>query len=609
MILVNSSFESGWSHPYNISELQIPWFWQFTDLQDQPNPFSEEELVRPEVRVLSREECPEEEFFLDGDHTLKVFRFSGAWYSALDQATYLEPGYTRFEVNIYGDVYEWIDDKKAFQEESCFVRFQLNSMAYSNWREVKSGRWNRFRARYPGIGQALVGFEIICPYPNRNAGVFVDQLSLTPLSTLEYDRVCHLVPQDVTTKEWNEVSNRAYKKNTTLAKSVDDAFLRNVSVLSREVHVWNVERITGSEEELEKYVRENHNPVPLIVYHEFEKEPDPPIRPAPACMISLHRQTDEEGIQYFLEKVQPEWIKTVGGAEDAIKYKDWGAKNIDVRYQVHNSKQYIDTCNVQGYLANFEDSLEANIDYIDAVEDLNEENYTDPKVIEFCIAMSNEIARRYGDAVKLCSGNWPVGNGEGPALLEWARVIAKNNHLGGYHPYHPVHPDWAEDWMETQAEWYHLRHLYHIDPYLVANGVHIDWLGTEAGAVAGVPQGTRLRSIAAALARKPKPIPGVARLDPEFIAAKKFPVLAGARSVGPLDPTGGWIDKDALDGNLNRYIALQKRLEMKMRNWNIVFGNRNRGTTIFTVGARYVGWNLFKLYKQELMTFADALSV
>ena len=85
-------------------------------------------------------------------------------------------------------------------------------------------------------------------------------------------------------------------------------------------------------------------------------------------------------------------------------------------------------------------------------------------------------------------------------------------------------------------------------------------------------------------------------------------MLVDTRSVGPLDPTGGWKDGDALNGDLDRYIALQLRLLEKKKQWNILNDNRDRGDMIFTIGAKYVGWELFKLYKYEMEAFADALA-
>ncbi len=635
MTLYNGSFENGWTDDSN---RQIPTGWNFwysesTPNPHDPNPFSK--FGAPELRVLTvgPGQLPEHErdlFILDGDYTLKIFRGMGSWYGGLSQVVTLDKGKYQFTANIFGDLIKghdssgkiWADDP---QGRDGLFSFGIDDHWISEPRVIVPGEWNEFlEGWYDLEGDVKLQIAIMCPFPLKNAGVFLDKFSLVKLDDPpeecrgapreQYERTYILLPQGLGADWWQAAAKGTQGKENTIGSSPDDGGIGDLD--SRTVRAVNPDWIgTGLTQAWydEYYPGVQMKTIVAATPEELVRalrgeEPPPPVRPAPQCMISLHRQTDEEGIEYFLNKVQPEWIKTVDGVEDARKYKDWGAKNVDVRYYVYNSKQYIDTCDVQGYLANFEDSLEDNIDYIDAVEDLNEENYADPKVIAFLIAMSNEIKRRYGDAVKLCSGNWPVGNGEGPALLEWARVIAENNHLAGYHPYHPVHPDWAEDWMETQAEWYHLRHLYHIDPYLVANGVHVDWLGTESGAVAGVPQGTRMRSFIASLFRKETPIPGVARLDPGFIAAKKHSKLVDARSVGPLDPTGGWKDSDALNGDLDRYIALQKRLEMKMRNWNIVFDNRNRGTTIFTVGSGFVGWPKYKLWKYEMEAFADALA-
>jgi hypothetical protein len=114
--------------------------------------------------------------------------------------------------------------------------------------------------------------------------------------------------------------------------------------------------------------------------------------------------------------------------------------------------------------------------------------------------------------------------------------------------------------------------------------------------------------------------PRVARLNDEFIAAKKverllddslagkYAAFGSVFDVGPLDPTGGWRAVDALNGDLDRYIKLQSRLQEKIGEWNLLNGNRKRGTTIFTVGARYVGWSKFKLWESDMDAFAEAFA-
>ena len=176
--------------------------------------------------------------------------------------------------------------------------------------------------------------------------------------------------------------------------------------------------------------------------------------------------------------------------------------------------------------------------------------------------------------------------------------------------------------MENEAQWYHLRNLYHIDPYLTANKVYVDWLGTESGAVEGKPLegpgmiGTHGYREGAA--------PRVARLSDAFMVAKALEKLllttvfapttygyitsVGQLGIGPLDPTGGWQDHNALNADLDRYIKLQKQLEEKIGHWNSQNGNRMRGTTIFTVGAPFVGWNNFKLWEDEMDAFAEAFA-
>jgi hypothetical protein len=364
----------------------------------------------------------------------------------------------------------------------------------------------------------------------------------------------------------------------------------------------------------------------LPALEQYSEDPPPPPPNTGKFNFTLHCQTGYEGIENFLSVVKPWGVKTVGGVEDLVRYKAAGAKNGIARYMTH----WDENTTVDGYLAQFQDSLETNMAAggIDVIEILNEQDPNNPKVIRFLINASNELYRRYGTDVRAALGNWAVGNGDGPQLLDLARVIEANHHTMGQHTYFPVCLQYAEAWMESEAQWYHMRHNLHIDPHFVSNGVFVDWLGTESGAVEGVPVesvGYRLKSLAALVVGGERPIPR-ARINPSFLKLKQIPLIYQPKNVeearkqlklmgdmvragvGPLDPTGGWRDDDALNGDLPRYTNLILRCRDKKRAWNADHQNRDLGDCIFTVGQKFIDWLNFRLETGDMDYLASALA-
>lgn len=436
---------------------------------------------------------------------------------------------------------------------------------------------------------------------------------------VQYAREYWVIPQDAGSDRAVEIFELALPTRRTVGFSADDAGIGDLD--ARTALLWDIE-----EERVPEYegFYAEHYPGVNVKFENVIKtdtpNPDVPQFSPVSEYYGIHRQTNVDGLYEFMA-VRPEWTKLVYGIEDAQRTKDAGAQNIVYRKPVAHQGKYTQGLDVDGYLNEYDPTtLEKHIDWVDAIEGTNEENPNDLQVLNFEAALSDEVRRRWGDDLLLVSGNWAVGNGEGEALVPWARTLMNNGHIAGYHPYFPVDLTRAEEWMESEAEWYHLRHLYHIDPVLRANGVYVQWVGTEGGAVRAYQS-----SAARSLTWDRLPGPSV-QFDDDWLAAKKRkPMLGCADSqhyaawewfakrenrhyVGHLDPGGGWRHPEALNADLDRYIALLLRLREKSAEWNARHGNRDRGHTIFTVGATFVGWDWFKMWEHDLDALREALS-
>lgn len=675
-LLKNPSFEGGWTDLTESIQAPNDWLIWYAD-GDKPNPHDPNpwaEFVPPEFVHKLRNQLPPAEqdlFILDGDVTLKVFKGTGSWFGGLEQGITLEPGVYKFMVNVYGDLVKaYKDGKKVWANDpegrDGLLRFVVDGVA-SEFVSLTPGERNTKAIEFEFLycGTCYVGIDIMCSFPLDNAGVFLDDWSLVRIGDIpepppdpppiqrgapreQYERVYVLLPPDADAEWANAVVTATWDwSRYTVGGSADDAGIGDLDDRTAIVVNPNAWGPGEDGQGIYGFFATNYpgvmtkqvvaeSPGDLLdllddlleemdKLQPFEEEPLEPGEPDPKPLneiVTLHRQTDESGIAAYLNKVRPEWIKTVGGAEDLAKYKEWGAKNGLARFVVHNPGEYIAACNVEGYLSHYEDALETGIvkGYIDAVEDINEQDPSDPKVIDFCIAISNEIAWRYGDDVKLCSGNWAVGNGEPIWLRRWAAVIAENKHLGGYHDYYPCSLEWAEDWMESAAKWYHMRHVYYLDPDFRDCGIYMDWLATEGGPVRADAQQATFGGVGVQSAI---PVPVI---DPAWIEAKKrLPMLGADDSIesvafgqafvnklmgddpGGLDPAGGWRHETCLNGDFPRYTRLELRLRKKYRAWNAEHANRMRGTAKFTIAAKYCGWLKFRLEEPEMDALGDAL--
>lgn len=86
-----------------------------------------------------------------------------------------------------------------------------------------------------------------------------------------YHRVAHLLPQDARFDELEGVLRAAFAQKQTVLFSADDAFIRAPELLSRTIHVWEVERVAGSERALRDWVAAHYGPWPTVQLRRFSE--------------------------------------------------------------------------------------------------------------------------------------------------------------------------------------------------------------------------------------------------------------------------------------------------------------------------------------------------
>ena len=87
-----------------------------------------------------------------------------------------------------------------------------------------------------------------------------------------YSRVCHLLPQDATSAEYNTVTATAREQRQTVLFSIDDAMIGHANLTSRTVYVWGDVRRHGQftdRASFEAWVLQYYAPLPTLIYRAF----------------------------------------------------------------------------------------------------------------------------------------------------------------------------------------------------------------------------------------------------------------------------------------------------------------------------------------------------
>lgn len=123
------------------------------------------------------------------------------------------------------------------------------------------GRWSgaNFQTALTALGQYIIEHPTPKPDP-------IDPPPPDPIR--HYDRVVHLVPQEITYDRLLIVAHEGYPRKETLTFSADDAFITAPGLDSRKVYVWGVGQF-GGREYFEAWVDAWYAPRPEIIYREF----------------------------------------------------------------------------------------------------------------------------------------------------------------------------------------------------------------------------------------------------------------------------------------------------------------------------------------------------
>lgn len=186
--LPNSSFEEEWYHPNGDRELQIPehWIFEYDEGSNELDPDPWNKWVRPEVRVLSTDFLPPDEwdeFIWSGRQTVKIFKGEGAISYRLLTDVYLDPGTYTFEINIFPDLVEgytsgggkiWASDKLSGE-----IHFIVDEET-TNWVLPTFGEKNTLRHSFELTASQTVrlGIAVRGRWAISNNGWFIDDWSL-----------------------------------------------------------------------------------------------------------------------------------------------------------------------------------------------------------------------------------------------------------------------------------------------------------------------------------------------------------------------------------------------------------------------------------------------
>lgn len=209
--LRNPSFESALT----------PWSFWYAE-PNLANPYDPSEGARfqqPELQVLGRPDLPEHEhdlFILDGDHTLKIAKYCGAWSASLFQLLDLPQGTYTLKVKIFADLVKgytdagdkiWGDDPKG---HDGLVSFTVAGIAHKR-HSLSPGDWNTQSLTFRANGLTRVRVDIMCPFPLINSGVFCDDWTLTR-DPETYIHVYTVIPKSHTMQQATQVFRKAWKR-------------------------------------------------------------------------------------------------------------------------------------------------------------------------------------------------------------------------------------------------------------------------------------------------------------------------------------------------------------------------------------------------------------
>jgi len=186
-LLPNGSFEEGHYLQNGVPELQLPnnWRLEWSEAATGLGNAAWDVYVRPEARVLSTAFLPPEEhalYIYNGQHTVKIFKGSGAVDFHLLTDVTLEPGTYVIEAKMFVDAVEkWENKQKVWPNDPTAAEFRFRvGDGGTTWTPQRAGQVNIHNYTFT-IDQTQsipVGIGLRGRYAIANNGWFIDDLSL-----------------------------------------------------------------------------------------------------------------------------------------------------------------------------------------------------------------------------------------------------------------------------------------------------------------------------------------------------------------------------------------------------------------------------------------------
>jgi len=314
-LLENPNFEEGqyndpviWWTPKGMFEdtfdnIFVPTHYIFGWREGFPevgDPGSGRKIRRPEASVISLSGgFPDPVRVESGDKAFKAHTFHGTHDMGLMQKVQIEEGawyeFSMFMHSWYSDCSTkphdppLLDDCKTRATDSRDYLLvgidpyggldpRAGSVIWSNTTEIYGHYADEpltVRAQAK-TGEITVFAWAVSNYALRHEDVYFDTGSLFKVvENKQYERTVHLPPQDASREEYDSIVDVAFPKKQTISQSVHDAVITHEDLSKRTVHVWDVKRVAGSKEALEDWILERYPPLPELIYHELDQEPQP----------------------------------------------------------------------------------------------------------------------------------------------------------------------------------------------------------------------------------------------------------------------------------------------------------------------------------------------
>lgn len=257
--LFNPSFELG-SYTYNnIQEIRVPDGYTFWFAPASlPNPFDPNPWSvwrQPESRLMIAADFPPNEqglFIKDGNKTWKIFKGNGSIWFYLGQT--IPAGRYTLTLGIFPDVVaSYVNGVKVFatDPDSCIIWVETPTGTTPEQRPV-IGQFNYLTFEFEMLVDGVFKIHVLQPFAVQNNGAFLDDHSLLleeimPITVpTKLKHTIHLLPQNTTLLELNQVTTQLHPTRTAFTYSADVCHaLMFAGTADSKVVIWDGQRWPG----------------------------------------------------------------------------------------------------------------------------------------------------------------------------------------------------------------------------------------------------------------------------------------------------------------------------------------------------------------------------